>query len=128
MVTRNNKLHDTLAETCRRAHLSVKVKAGSNLTKDHSHTRPADILVPNWSLGKPAALDLSVMSPLNSNVLLEAGLAAGQAARDENTRKMIPDARSLCPHGGRGIWCLGDRSNGVFVTSGLSPCDQFQQG
>ena len=70
------------------------MEAGSNLTKDHSHTRPADILVPNWSMGKLAAFDLSVMSPLNSNVLLEAGLAAGQAARateqskhDENDAK-----------------------------------------
>ena len=59
VVTRHNKLRDTLAETCRRAHLSVKVEAGSNLTKDHSHTCPADILVPNWSMGKLAAFDLS---------------------------------------------------------------------
>ena len=81
------KLCDTLAETCHRAHLSVKVETGSNLTKDHSHTHPADILVPNWSLGKPAAFDLSVTSPLNSNVLLEAGLAAGQAARGTEEKK-----------------------------------------
>ena len=87
VVTRHNKLRDTLAETCRRAHLSVKVEAGSNLTKDHSHTRPADILVPNWSLGKLAAFDLSVTSPLNSNVLFEVGLAAGQAARATEQRK-----------------------------------------
>ena len=94
VVTCHNKLRDTLAETWRRAHLSVKVEAGSTLTKDHSHTRPAEILVPNWSLGKLAAFNLSVTSPLNSNVLLEAGLAAGQAARaseqskhDENDAK-----------------------------------------
>ncbi|KAL5515416.1 hypothetical protein EMCRGX_G000577 [Ephydatia muelleri] len=66
VVTRHNKLRDTLAETCRRAHLSVKVEAGSNLTKDHSHTCPADILVPNWSM---------------------AGLAAGQVARATEQRK-----------------------------------------
>ena len=87
VVTRHNKLRDTLAETCRRAHLSVKVEAGSNLSKDHSHTRPADILVPNWSLGKPAAFDLSVTSPHNSNILLEAGFGAGQAARATEERK-----------------------------------------
>ena len=73
VVTCHNKLFDTLAKTCCSAHLSVKVEAGCNLSKDHSHTRPADILVPNWSLGKPAAFDLSVTSSL--------GLAAGQAAR-----------------------------------------------
>ena len=33
VVTRHNKLRDTLAETCRRAHLSVKVEAGSNSPK-----------------------------------------------------------------------------------------------
>ena len=87
VATCHNKLHNTLTETCRRTHLSVKVEAGSNLTKDHSHTCPADILVPNWSWGKPAALDLSVTSPLNSNVLLEVGLAAGQAARATEQRK-----------------------------------------
>ena len=85
--TCHNKLRDTLAETCRRAHLSVKVEAGSNLTKDHSHTRPADILVPNWTSGKLAAFDVSLTSPLNSNVLREAGLAAGQAARTNEQRK-----------------------------------------
>ena len=97
VVTRHNKLRDTLAETCRRAHLSVKVEAGSNLSKDHSHTRPADILVPNWSLGKPAAFDLSVTSPLNDNILLKVGFGAGQAARateQRSMKKMMPNARS----------------------------------
>ena len=51
VVTCHDELHDTLVETCHRAHLSVKV----DLPHDHSHTCPADILVPNWSLGKHAA-------------------------------------------------------------------------
>ena len=63
------------------------MEAGCNLTLDHSHSRPADILVPNWSVGKPAAFDLSVTSPLNLNVLLEAGLTAGAAARATELRK-----------------------------------------
>ena len=84
VVSCHNKLRDTLAEACCRAHLSVKVEAGSNLTLDHSHSHPADILVLNWSVGKPAAFDLSVTSPLN---LLEAGLTAGAAARATELRK-----------------------------------------
>ena len=63
------------------------MEAGSNLTKVHSHTRPADGLVRNWSMGKLAAFNLSVTSPLNSNVLLKAGLGAGQAARATKQRK-----------------------------------------
>ena len=50
-----------LAESCRQAH---QVEMGNNFT-NHSHTRPAELLVPNWVLGKPAAFDLSVTSPLN---------------------------------------------------------------
>ena len=56
VVSRHNKLRDTLAEAFRRAHLSVKVEAGCNLTLDLSHSHPADILVPNWSVGKPRPL------------------------------------------------------------------------
>ena len=79
------------------------MEAGSNLTKDHSHTCPADILVPNWSLGKLAAFDLSVTLSLNSNVLLEAGLAAGQAPRATEQRKYDENdakCKDLRPHGG----------------------------
>ena len=65
VVSCNNKLRDTRAEACRRAHLSVKVEAGSNLTLDHSHS--------NWSAGKPATFDLSVTSPLNLNILFVGG-------------------------------------------------------
>ena len=81
IVSCHNKLLDTLAEACRRVHLSVKVEAGSNLTRDHSHSCPADMLVPNWSVGKPAAVDLSVTSPLYLNILLEVGVTAGAAGR-----------------------------------------------
>eukprot|EP00731_Ephydatia_muelleri_P017043 Em0010g141a len=44
-VFRHNRLRDVVGESCRLAHLSVKVEAGNNLTPDHSHTRPADVLV-----------------------------------------------------------------------------------
>ena len=50
---------------------------GSNLTSEHDHSRPADIMLPNWALGKPAAFDISVTSPLNPKI---AGLSGGAAA------------------------------------------------
>eukprot|EP00731_Ephydatia_muelleri_P015211 Em0008g931a len=75
-VFRHNRLRDVVAESCRLAHLSVKVEAGNNLTPDHSHTRPADVLVQNWSRGRPAAFDICVTSPLNTLTLSEAGVCA----------------------------------------------------
>jgi hypothetical protein len=80
-------LRDVFADSCRLAHLSVKVEVGNNLTPDHDHTRPADVLVHNWSQGKPAAFDFSVTSPLNSLNLSEAGVSSGVAAEASEIRK-----------------------------------------
>eukprot|EP00731_Ephydatia_muelleri_P009270 Em0004g1608a len=49
--------------------------------------RPADILVPNWMIGKPAAFDLTVVSQLNSTTLNEAGARSGSAAGKAEVRK-----------------------------------------
>ena len=50
-------------------------------------TRPADVLVPNWDLGKPAVFDLTVASPLNQSILTEACVSAGSFARVSEQRK-----------------------------------------
>ena len=94
VVTRHNTLRDVLAEICHRAHLGVQVEAGNDLTADHSHTHPADLLLTNWATGKTAAFDISVTSPLNTLTLLEAGVSAGSAAQAPETRKhMANDAK-----------------------------------
>ena len=38
------------------------------------------MLVPNWSLSNPAAFDLKVIHPLNTDLILEASLASGNSA------------------------------------------------
>jgi hypothetical protein len=40
-------------------------------------TRPADILVPVWEQGSAVALDVTVVSPLNLDVVRQAGLTSG---------------------------------------------------
>ncbi|KAL5484030.1 hypothetical protein EMCRGX_G020457 [Ephydatia muelleri] len=87
VVSRQNKIRDILVETCRRAHIGVQVEVGNNLTHDNNKTRPADILLSNWFLGKPAALDVSITSPLNPLTLLEAGVLAKSAAQVTEARK-----------------------------------------
>ena len=87
VVSRHNKIRDILVETCRRAHIGVQVEVGNNLTHDHNKTRPADILLSNWFLGKPAALDVSITSPLNPLTLLEARILAKSAAQVTEARK-----------------------------------------
>ena len=60
VVTRHNMIRDILVETCRRAHIGVKVEVSNNLSSDHSKTRPADILLPNRSLGRTTTLNVSI--------------------------------------------------------------------
>ena len=59
-VVFRHKLRDILAETCRRAHFSVQVEAGCNLTSDHSHSRPAVFSSPTgfWAKLQPVTYQL----------------------------------------------------------------------
>ena len=63
MVIRHNLLKDVVDDLCCHAHLSEGVEKGHRLTRDHSHTRPADILIAGWDKDKPAALNITVTSP-----------------------------------------------------------------
>ena len=124
VVSHHNKLRDVLAESGRRAHLGVHVERGSNVTLNHSHTRPADLLVPNWVLGKPAAFYLSVTSPLNPTIILEASVTTGAAARTTEQRKHCSnDAKCdelscVCvPLVVEILWCLGKGGFGVYLSA-----------
>ncbi|KAL5517866.1 hypothetical protein EMCRGX_G003497 [Ephydatia muelleri] len=86
-VLRHNALRDTLVHFLHRAHASVQVEVGAGLFPDHSQSRPADILLQNWNLGRPVALDISVVSPLNPSTLAEAGATFGAVLEATESRK-----------------------------------------
>ena len=60
---------------------------GSGQGHDRLNSRPADVLVKNWHLGKPAAFDLTITSPLNPTTLTEAGVKCGSSAQVAEVRK-----------------------------------------
>ena len=64
----------------RRAYLSVGVEKGHGLTRDHNHQCPADLLVTGWDKGRPAAMDITVTSPLTPVILGESCQVVGAAA------------------------------------------------
>ena len=86
-ISRHNKLRDVVLQTCHRACISAKAEAGRGLGHELRNTRPADILASNWLCGKPAAFDLTVVSPLNPTFISEAGRTAGSAAVAAELRK-----------------------------------------
>ena len=42
----------------------MRVDVGYGLARDHVNSRPADFLIHGWDKGKPAAVDVTVASPL----------------------------------------------------------------
>ena len=93
MVSRHNHLRDLVLEFCRRAHQVVRVEKGSGLTPDHSHTRPADILVLDWDRGGHVAFDVSVTPPLSVSILPEASMSVGSAALEAEVQNRANDPK-----------------------------------
>ena len=69
-TARHNRLRDALFQLLSAAGMSPSLEQGAY---ENDRTRPADILVPCFKLGKPAAFDLTVVSPLTSTNLSRAG-------------------------------------------------------
>ena len=80
---RHNTLRDCIADYCRRAQLNPTLEAGSGYL---NQTRPADILLPTWNLGRDAALDVTVVNPLN-NFNIEGAIIPGQITEEAADRK-----------------------------------------
>lgn len=73
LVTKKSEM---LLESCRWAGLGPEAEVESGLGDDSKHTRPPDILIHHWEMGggRPAVLNLTDTSMLNSNTSLEACL------------------------------------------------------
>ena len=89
VVVRHNHLRDVVVDFCRRAHLSVSIEKGHGLTRDHSHSRPADVLIAGWDRGKPAAFDVTVASPLCPAILMDSSRMSGAASAAAEARKIL---------------------------------------
>lgn len=79
VVIHHNRLRDVFAESCRRrAHVEV----GCGFRAEQHHTSPADDVVANWMMGKPAQciLTFAVTFPLISCNLPEVSVTAVLAA------------------------------------------------
>jgi hypothetical protein len=85
-IHRHDNLRDTLFSAAQSAALAPRKEVPSLIPR--SSSRPADIFLPNWCGGRPAALDVTVIYKLQSLTL--AGDAASQrhALRVTEERKM----------------------------------------
>ena len=85
-IARHNHLRDALFE--------MAVSAGLGPTKEGrfllpgDDRRPADVFIPYWAGGRDAALDVTVVNPLQAATLAGAATTPGHALSYAYTRKM----------------------------------------
>ena len=85
-IARHNAIRDVLFVAAQSAALAPSREA-SGVVPD-SLSRPADILLPTWRHGRPAALDVHVISPLQQLTLHEAASTPGHALEVGVQRKL----------------------------------------
>ena len=92
-ISRHNALRDALFNVAAEAGLSP-VKEGRGILPD-SERRPADIFIRNWAGGKDAAIDVTVIHPLQGATRRGAATTPGHALTVAYNRKMR-EAGELC--------------------------------
>ena len=99
MVTRHNCIRDCIADFCRRAHLSPLLEQGCGIGPAKDRSRPADILIPNWSLSRSAAFDIKVIHLLNNSLISDAGQTSGASAAVGEQEKFKNNALGFLERG-----------------------------
>jgi hypothetical protein len=87
VCSRHNTVRDCMYGYCNRARLNPKLEAGAGLGWEQRQTRPADILLPVWVLGSSAALDITVVHPLNPKNIIGASASVGSVVAGAAERK-----------------------------------------
>ena len=76
-ISCHNAIRDILFSAAQSAALTPSKETPSPISS--SLSRPADILLPNWNCGRPAAVDTHVISPLQEQTLAETSFTPGHA-------------------------------------------------
>ena len=97
-ITRHNQIRDHLFSIAQAAALGP-VKEGRFLLPG-ADRRPADVFVPSWAEGLDAALDVTVVNPLQGAMVQQAATTAGHAISSAFDRKMR-ESSDCCGDAGR---------------------------
>ena len=91
-IFRHDSIRDAVFSAAQSAALAPRKEAPSLIPSRQS--RPADVYLPYCSEGLPAALDVSVLSPLQQRTLQGAAETQGYALSVDEERKMAAHAAS----------------------------------
>ena len=85
-ISRHNALRDAIYDTAAAAALNP-IKEGRYLLPGNNR-RPADVYIAGWEAGKDAALDITVVNPLQEALVQEAAATPGHALQFRFNSKM----------------------------------------
>ena len=85
-ISRHNAVRDVVFAAAQSAALAPSKETPGVVP--NSMSRPADILLPNWSCGRPVALDVHIISPLQQQLVGEASFTPGHALQVGVQRKL----------------------------------------
>ena len=85
-ISRHNNIRDVVFTAAQSAAFAPSKEASGLVTG--SLSRPTDVFLPSWSCGRPAALDIHVISPLQQQTLSEASVTPGHALQVGVQRKL----------------------------------------
>ena len=85
MISRHDRIRDRIISACSGALLSP-ICAQKSLLPDNN-SRRGDIFLPVWNAGQPAALAVTVTSPLQSSLIMNASEKSGFALSAAEDRK-----------------------------------------
>ena len=85
-IHRHDRLRDKVFSSCVSANLSPLLEK-KNLSCNNQ-SRTADVFLPSWTQGKPEALDVTVVSSLQSTIIANAAVTPGYALTYADGRKL----------------------------------------
>ena len=117
-LTHGNVIFDILEQSSFQKYTLAPAKEGRFLLPGEGG-RPADVLIPGWAGGKDAAIDVTVINPLQDSVVDEAAATPGHALSVAHQRK-LDKSWEACHHQGIVFLPLAVESLGAWHPSAIS--------
>ena len=83
-------------------------------------TRPADVFSPNWAAGLDAALDVTIVNPLQDATVAEAATNPGYALDHRYGKKMLGTAAACLREGIKFLPLVAETLGGWHMVGGKS--------
>ena len=85
VISRHDRVRDCIASACSAANLSPVIEKRNLIAENNS--RPGGVYLPSWKFGQSAALDITVTSSLQPNIISHSAEKSGYAIKAAEDRK-----------------------------------------